>query len=48
MKKDYISPELELISLSLSKNILGASTNPTDVPEVPISSGDEGEDGLLD
>lgn len=47
MKKKYISPELELISLSLTKDVLGASTNPTDVPENPGSGGNEGIDGDL-
>ncbi|WP_405341938.1 hypothetical protein [Ruminococcus sp.] len=47
MKKKYISPELELISLSLTKDVLGASTNPTDVPENPGSGGNEGIEGDL-
>lgn len=47
MRKKYSSPEIELIEFSLSYDVLGASTNPTDVPENPGSGGNEGIEGDL-
>ena len=47
MKNKYISPEVDIVSLSLSRDVLGVSTNPTDVPENPVSGGNEGVDDEL-
>ena len=46
-QKQYISPDLEIVSLSLSKDVLGVSTNPTTYYEHGSGSGDDDFEGGL-
>lgn len=46
-RKDYSSPDMEIVSLSLSKDVLGVSTNPTTYYEHGSGSGDDGFEGGL-
>lgn len=45
MKREYSSPEIEIVSLK-TKDVLAASTY-TPTPEIPTRAGDEGIDGDL-